>query len=282
MRSGISVACDLNPCPLLLKEKGDVAGDRPLRRGEIASAKASLSFRRGTEGEVAGHGGFDQPWLSWITALLAAYGLKLAYSRASAADLGWILLPTARAVGWLRGETLTFDPGAGWVGPWGSYVIAPACAGVNFLILVLTVSVLGFSHRLRSPVARLGWWAGSFAGAYVLTLAVNTLRILAAVELYRRGPIAGLDPEQVHRLLGTVLYLGALWGLYATLDRIFSRRGSGLAVGLLVVGAYLGMTVVAPLLNGHPGSRYAEHAMMVSLVAGLSLAGRFAVIRWRS
>ena len=90
------------------------------------------------------------------------------------------------------------------------------------MILVLTVSVLGFSHRLRSPGARLGWWLASLAGAYVLTLAVNTLRILAAVELYRRGPIAGLDPEQLHRLLGIVLYLGALWGLYATLDRLFS------------------------------------------------------------
>ena len=44
------------------------------------------------------------PWLSWGTALLAAYGLKLAYSRATVADLAWILVPTARAVGWLRGE----------------------------------------------------------------------------------------------------------------------------------------------------------------------------------
>ena len=220
------------------------------------------------------------PFFSWTTTLLAAYGLKLAYSRASAADLGWILLPTARAVGWLRGETLTFDSAAGWVGPWGSYVIAPACAGVNFMILVLTVSVLGFSHRLRSKGARLGWWAASLAGAYVLTLAVNTLRILAAVELYRRGPMAGLDPGQLHRLLGIVIYLGALWGLYAGLGRVFSRGGSGFAVGLLVVGAYLGMTVVAPLLNGHPGRRYAEHAMMVSLVAVLFLAGHFAVVRW--
>jgi len=224
------------------------------------------------------------PWISWGTALLAAYGLKLAYSRASAGDLAWILAPTARAVGWLRGETLHFSPGAGWVAPEGSYVIAPACAGVNFMILVLTVSVLGFSHRLRSPGARLGWWLSSLAGAYVFTLAVNTLRILAAVELYRRGPVAGLDPGQIHRLLGTVLYLGALWGLYLGLDRVTSGRltgrGSILAAGLLVVGTYLGMTVVVPLLNGHPGGHFAEHAMMVSLIAMLFLAGRFAVLGW--
>ena len=229
---------------------------------------------------MAGEG---RPWLSWGTALLAAYGLKLSYSRASAADLAWILVPTARAVGWLRGETLTLSPGAGWVAPDGSYFIAPACAGVNFMILALTVSVLGFSHRLRSPGARLSWWLASLIGAYAFTIAVNTLRIVAAVELHRFGPVAGLTPEQLHRLLGTVLYLGALWGLYGMLDRLTSRRPesarSTLAAGVLVAGAYLGMTVVAPLLTGHPGARYAEHAMMVTMITLLFLAHRFVIVR---
>jgi hypothetical protein len=42
-----SAACDLIPYPLLLKEKGDDCDAVPVG--------ASLSFRRGTEGEVAGH-----------------------------------------------------------------------------------------------------------------------------------------------------------------------------------------------------------------------------------
>lgn len=207
--------------------------------------------------------------------MLAAYGLKLFYSRAAAEDLAWILGPTARAVGWLRGETLTWSPGAGWMPPDGSYVIAPACAGVNFLILVLTVSVLGFAHRLRSPGQRLSWWIGALLGAWVLTIAVNTLRILAAVELYRLGPVTWLTREQEHRLLGTVLYLGALWGVFLLLDRL-TGQGTPSRLAVLVPGAYLGMTVVVPLLNGHTGGRYAEHAMMVS-VATLILAG----VLWR-
>ncbi len=199
--------------------------------------------------------------------MLAAYGLKLSYSRSAAEDLAWILGPTAHAVGWLRGETLTLSPGAGWMAPDGSYVIAPACAGVNFMILVLTVAVLGFAHRLRSPGQRLCWWIGSLSGAYVLTIAVNTLRILAAVELYRVGPVTWLTREQEHRLLGTVLYLGVLWAVFAVLDRNTGQAGQGAhsRLALLVPGAYLGMTVVVPLVNGHSGGQYAEHAMMVSL-----------------
>lgn len=212
------------------------------------------------------------PWVSWGTAVLAAYALKLHYSRASAEDLAWILAPTARAVGWLRGETLTLSPGAGWVAPDGSYVIAPACAGVNFMILVLTVSVLGFAHRLRSPESQLSWWLASLCGAYVLTIAVNTLRILAAVELYRLDLPVWLTPEQGHRLLGTALYLGALWGVFGVLDGLTARERAGarswLLPAVLVPGLYLGMTVLVPLLNGawrEPGGRYVEHAMMVSM-----------------
>jgi exosortase K len=219
------------------------------------------------------------PWLSWGTALLAAYALKLAYSRTTVADLAWILTPTARAVGWLRGETLVLLPGFGWGPADGSYFIAPACAGVNFLILVLTVSVLGFAHRLRSPRQRLAWWLGAAAGAYLATVAVNALRIVAAVELYRQGPLLGLSPEQLHRLLGILLYLGVLAGIYGLLDRLTAGEGFPLAGGLLVIGVYLGMTLIVPLLTGHPGERYAEHAMMVvimvMILAALGLATVF-------
>ncbi|HZF14161.1 MAG TPA: exosortase K [Thermoanaerobaculia bacterium] len=223
-----------------------------------------------------------RPWLSYGMAIVAAYVLKLCYSRASAEDLSWILVPTARAVGWLRGETLTFIPGAGWVAPDGAYRIAPACAGVNFMILTFTLSVLGFAHRLRSPGARLLWWWASLGGAYLATIAVNTLRIVAAVELYRLGPVAGMSAGQAHRLLGTVLYLGAEGGLFLALDRLTARRagiggkgggkGGRLSGCLLVAGAYLGLTVVVPLLSGHPGSRYAEHAVTVSLSTLLFVA----------
>jgi len=224
------------------------------------------------------------PWLSWFAAILAAYVLKRFYSQASAGDLAWILAPTARLVGWMRGETLIAGP-AGWAPAGGSYVIAPACAGVNFMILALTVSVLGFSHRLASPGRRLAWWLGSLAGAWALTVAVNTLRILAAVELYRVGPPWGLTAEQAHRLLGIAVYLGGLWCLYRGLERLTGGR-SGTGAVWLVAALYLGMTVVTPLLNGvRPDGRYAEHAMMVLLVTiamiGLSFLGRRYVLRRR-
>ncbi|HXU32391.1 MAG TPA: exosortase K [Thermoanaerobaculia bacterium] len=225
------------------------------------------------------------PWISWISCAAAAYGLKAGYSRAAVEDLGWILAPTAKLVGALRGERLVVGA-AGWAPTDGSYVIAPACAGVNFLILAFVVSVLGFSHRFRTSRGRFFFWLGALGGAWLLTLAVNTVRILAAIELYRREPPFGWTPEQLHRLLGVVVYLGALWGMFAVLDRLTRREapgGRGSAAGfLLVPGAYLGMTLGVPLLTGAfraGGPRFAEHAIMV-LGATLAALG-VTLVGWR-
>src|SRR6185436_17485810 len=145
------------------------------------------------------------PWATWGVAFLLGLGLKLHYSRAGARELEWILGPTARLVGLLRGEELTLLRGGlrqGWAPPDGAYVIAPACAGVNFLVLVLAVSVLGFAHRLATRRARLAWLGSALAGAWGVTIAVNTVRILAAIELYRVGEVAGVSAAGMHRLLG--------------------------------------------------------------------------------
>ncbi len=213
------------------------------------------------------------PWISWGSCFAVAYALKAGYSRASAEDLGWILAPTARLVGALRGEWLVAGL-AGWSPPDGFYVIAPACAGVNFLILAFVVSVLGFSHTFRTPRGRMLFGLGALGGAWAITLGVNAVRILGAIELYRVEPPAGWTREELHRLLGVVVYLGALSGLFAALDRLTAKRQATsqtpAAMLLLVPGAYLGMTLGVPLLTGafrEQGGRFARHAIMVSLAA---------------
>ena len=226
------------------------------------------------------------PWISWGSGFAVAYALKAVFSRASADDLGWILAPTARLVGALRGERLVAGP-AGWGPPDGSYLIAPACAGVNFMILAFVVSVLGFSHSFRTPRGRLFFGLGALGGAWAITLGVNTVRILAAIELYRREPPAGWTAEELHRLLGVVVYLGALSGLFAALDRLTAKRQTSAktpaAALLLVPGAYLGMTLGVPLWTGgfrEQGDRFTRHAIMVSLAALAAFVAAFLVRRF--
>jgi cellulose synthase operon protein C len=77
-----SVACDLIPYPLLLKEKGDDCDATPVG--------PSLSSRRGTEGEVAGHkhprSRAKAAGLALLLALLGAFGILGGADAAAAAD----------------------------------------------------------------------------------------------------------------------------------------------------------------------------------------------------
>lgn len=229
---------------------------------------------------------------AYLVIALAALGLKLCYSRATVDELGWILRPTAGAVGWLLGRPLWRDPDLGWVAGDGGFVIAPACAGVNFLILAFALPAAGFAHRFRTSRERWAWVLGVACAAYPSTVVVNTLRIVLAVALYGiEMPAAWLTAERVHRLAGTAVFLLGLWAGWLAYDRASARlgRADGSAGTSLFVApaAYVGLTLVLPLANGawpRFGARYVEHAVTVSVatmvtVALLSLTGWFTTSR---
>ena len=149
---------------------------------------------------------------------------KQSYRNASAGELGWILAPTARLVSAVSGTSFVYEAGVGWVDRDATFIIAPACAGVNFAMAAFLALSLGWLARmrtLRGTAARVG---GAAALAYVATLVVNTLRIVIAIALHRGTIDVGeLDHAEVHRIEGIVIYLGGLCALYALARAIEPR-----------------------------------------------------------
>jgi exosortase K len=155
---------------------------------------------------------------------LAALGVTVAiivagkqyYRAASAGELGWILAPTARMVSAVSGGHFVYEAGVGWVDRAAMFIIAPACAGMNFAMaafLALTVGWLGGMRTLRGTAARL---AGAAVLAYGATLVVNTSRIALAIALHEGTIDLGeLDRAEVHRVEGIAVYLVGLCALYA-------------------------------------------------------------------
>ena len=173
--------------------------------------------------------------MSWLAArrwqllgIAVALGVVLAgkqyYRGASAGELGWILAPTARLVSAVSGTRFVYEAGIGWVDREATFIIAPACAGVNFAIagfLALVLGWLGGMRDARTLAVRLVAAAGL---AYAATLVVNTLRIVIAIALHRGTiDVGGLDHAEVHRFEGIVVYLAGLCALYALAGRIAPR-----------------------------------------------------------
>ena len=120
----------------------------------------------------------------FLIALLIAFGLKYHYSRAGSDELSWILAPTASVVEHVSGIRFENEARTGFVNHQHRVIIAPSCAGVNFLITAFCMAVFYGIHRLKSRRDKLLWLTFSGMCAYFLTIGVNAVRIILSIYLY--------------------------------------------------------------------------------------------------
>lgn len=232
--------------------------------------------------------------LGALLALLVMLALKQYYSAAAADQLTWILAPTARLMAWLTQARPVWETGVGYTDFSRGIIIAPACAGINFLIMAFGLAALCGLVQIRRLAPLLIWLALTLTVAYGLTLVVNTLRIALSMRLYQADIYsAWITPHRVHRLAGVSLYLCALGLFFEGLQPIISRYcrcfdGQGQGVNAILptwwpLGWYLLGAVGVPtanLLFRSPMAGYGEHCFTVVL-AGLTLwgAGRW-IVKW--
>lgn len=228
------------------------------------------------------------------------YGLKVFYSGANADGLRWVLRPTCWLAARLGGMTFSDEAGAGFISHAQRLVVGPACSGLNFLIACFAALFFSFAHRLGPGPVRATWLPASLVVAWVATVVTNAVRVTLAAPLYHAHIYGDLvTPARAHRLLGTVLYCGALSLVHAAVARWFARRtpatGPELAPGLTPFRGgrllrspfsyYLGLAIVVPLARRGwqgPDGRLLEHTAMVGgtvlLLAG-SVAGLAEIAR---
>jgi exosortase K len=220
----------------------------------------------------------------WAVVLLCAVALKLYYSGASANELRWILAPTAALVGLVSGTSFEFESYAGYVSGDRSFLIAPSCAGVNFLI---TAFLMLSARKLLRDRSQGNAWAFIPAAAviaYVVTLVANTARIAIAMRLGRLSELSGLDPHQLHRVEGIFVYFGFLLLLFVASENIIEGKTPGMLrrpfFPLLV---YYATMLGIPLANGgyRRGSGFWEHSAFVLLIPLLLILPFFVFRRLR-
>jgi exosortase K len=149
--------------------------------------------------------------------------LKRHYSLATATQLDWILTPTAKLVSWFTSAYLVPEIGVGHVDFAKGIVVAPGCAGVNFMIMAFGLTAFYGLHHIRQLSSQLAWLPLALAAAYGLTLMVNTVRIALSMTLYDANIYTGwLTAARVHRLVGVGLYFSALWPYFLFLRHVMA------------------------------------------------------------
>ena len=202
----------------------------------------------------------------FLIVLAAAAALKQYYSTASANELRWILCPTATLTEIITGIHFSFEPFVGYMSSDRSFLIASACAGVNFLIAAfLMLELRSIWQKRHSGVRWLSMITVAIA-AYAVTLIANTARISSSLWFNSSRPsLAGLDRDEIHRLDGILIYFGFLLLLFVVSEKIVNRTAQGLTTYLFPLAIYYLMTLAVPILNGalKQGLDFWQHAAFV-------------------
>jgi exosortase K len=207
--------------------------------------------------------------------LFLAFASKSYYSVASANDLRWILAPTAWLVSFVTRMDFAFEQYGGYLSSDRTFLIAPACSGVNFLIISFLVLTLGKLWRNRPHAFRWLFFPTALIAAYIVTLVAHTARISAAILLRPcMSDLTRIDPVEIHRLEGRVIYFGFLLLLFLVTEKMDRSTSIGFTVrsnilkGLpVLLAVYYGVTLGVPLLNGaYHEAGFWKHSLFVIAV----------------
>ena len=212
--------------------------------------------------------------------LTAAYLLKAYYSQASSEDLSWIITPTAVLTEMFSSLSFVHEPGYGWVDVQKNVVIAPVCAGVNFLIIAFCMSSFQILWKTRSPRGLISGVMIAGTASYLLTVIANAARIILSVMMFRLDFYTEwVTPEMVHRITGIVVYYLLLCFYSCVVSCYFRTTDSSRQdlVGLVNRQAmllaplfwYVLFSVGVPLANnslGNDPELFITHGMTVGLV----------------
>jgi exosortase K len=208
----------------------------------------------------------------YLFTILLAVGLKYHYSTATSDGLAWILGPTAGVVELLTGIEFQPEEHTGFVNWPHRMIIAKACAGVNFLIVALCLAIFSRLHRVRTWRGKIGVVCQGLFMAYLLTVAVNALRITAALLLHKLHISWGwLTPQRLHRLTGTAIFFICLCLFYLLLQHLSPKNKSRPSL-LVPLCFYLSVTLLIPLLNAlfHKNSPHLlEHTTSLLIIPTL-------------
>jgi exosortase K len=216
---------------------------------------------------------------------LAMWGMKRYNADASADELQWILGPTATFVTALTGVPFEWEPGQGYLSRERFFLIAKACAGINFMIAAFGMVAVVRGRRVKSCRAAAGVLLMCVLASYSAAVCVNGARIAVAMWLAAHpAGFAGLTAAQVHRVEGIACYFAGLVLLYQLVQYV--DRGSecvspgtegacppkhariGRCEGGVPLFWYLVITVAVPLANGAAsgGKLFVEHTLFVVAV----------------
>jgi len=222
----------------------------------------------------------------YAAALITAFVLKYHYSHGDADALIWMLAPTAHLVEMVLPVEFEWEKGVGYVCRDKNILIAPVCAGINFLIISFSMTAFCGIRRFKDTAERASWLLLSLITAYGYTLAINAVRIGISIYLYACHIGTGwFTPQRIHLMAGIFLYVTGLYIAYFAGHFALNRSGCrqvkqpgplpraarepGIPTGWIPLAWYGSVTLGIPLINGALGNNSRQFLEYAAILVGV-------------
>lgn len=160
----------------------------------------------------------------YTLAAVLAFAGKLFYSLASTRELLFLLSPITFLVSAFTGIPFTYDESAGYANLASGIVIGKSCAGMNYLILIYTMTIVSFVHYFSKTSGKILLQGCALAGSWLLCVYATAARIIISIPLLSAGNnFPFLKTDTAHKIVGIVVYVTILLLFYSITDAAFRR-----------------------------------------------------------
>lgn len=148
--------------------------------------------------------------------------MKMIYTQTTSDDLKFLLYPTDQLVCFFTGNQSNYIPKAGYFHIDLNILIEKSCAGFNFFILFFLISYITCIKHIIHSSRRWSLLPICLLISYLLTIAVNSSRIITAIAL--KSKFNFIEISSSHQLQGTFIYLFFLLLFYSVLKYYLNKQ----------------------------------------------------------
>lgn len=163
-------------------------------------------------------------WIGGLAVGLLIFG-KYWYSQADTDALLFLLRPVTWLVHFISNQPYTFIPNQGFHFPNGNILINASCSGFNWLLLAYLIGIFAGLRHLQKPVHKISLLPAMLPIAYLLSLLVNSTRILFSIFILEKMT---QNNTWLHLIEGTFVYLSSLILWYLACQYFFTKINSQL------------------------------------------------------
>lgn len=156
---------------------------------------------------------------------LALFGiLKLFYINATNSSLLIILRPINKIICLFTNTIAIYTPETGYLNKSLNIIINKSCSGFNFMLLLFAIISFKLLKLFKTTLQGTAAISLFLAISYLVTIFVNTSRILLSLKTRHLFTELNITLPQLHLIEGIFVYLFFLTSIYLILDKIIYKR----------------------------------------------------------